>query len=73
MGSVLLILVLVIVGYFYWRNKTQKLTTDVAGDVNVGVLPALETGAINPLESAQSANPYDKANPFSEVKTNPFE
>jgi len=73
MVSVLLILVLVGGGYYYWKSKTQKSATDVAGDVSVGVLPAMDSGAINPLESAQSANPYDKANPFSSIKINPFE
>ncbi|MFA5773170.1 MAG: hypothetical protein WC908_00660 [Candidatus Paceibacterota bacterium] len=72
-GSVLLVLVLVGVGYYYWKSKTQKSATEVAGDVSVGVLPAMDSGAINPLESAQSANPYDKANPFSSIKINPFE
>lgn len=69
MGSVLLILVLAVGGYYYWKTKTQKSATDVS----VGVLPAIESGAINPMDSLQSANPYDEANPFSKVKTNPFE
>lgn len=73
MGSILLILVLVVGGVYYWKTKTQKSTTNVAGDVSVGVLPAINSGAVNPLESAQSANPYDKANPFSNIKVNPFE
>lgn len=73
MGSVLLILVLVVGGFYYVKSKTQKSATDVAVDVPVGVLPAIDSGAVNPLESAQSANPYDKANPFSSIKINPFE
>ncbi len=35
-----------------------------------GVLPSV--GA-NPLESKPDVNPADKANPFKNVKTNPFE
>ena len=60
---VLLILVLVGGGY-YWKTNMQK---------SAGVLPAIDTGATNPIEGAQSANPYDKTNPFSNIKVNPFE
>ena len=58
---VILVLVLLIFilagGVYFWKNKTQKKVTGVVG----------------PIESTQSANPYDKTNPFSNIKTNPFE
>ena len=55
--SVLLVLVLAGGGYYYWKTKMQKSAT----------------GAVNPTESTQGANPYDKTNPFSNIKVNPFE
>ncbi|MFA6355414.1 MAG: hypothetical protein WCW65_03245 [Candidatus Paceibacterota bacterium] len=79
--SVLLVLVL-IGGAYYWQVKRQKseaeqalkeVNTGVASEVSDGTLPALDGGAINPMDGAQSANPYEEANPFSKVKTNPFE
>lgn len=54
---VLLILVLVGGGYYYWTTKMQKSAT----------------GVVNPTESVQDANPYNKTNPFSNIKVNPFE
>jgi len=55
---VLLILVLVGSGYYFWKTKMQQKTA---------------TGVINQMESVQGANPYDKTNPFSDIKVNPFE
>ncbi len=52
-------------GYYYWKTQMQKSAADV--------LQAIDTGAVNPMESAQSANPYNKTNPFSNIKVNPFE
>lgn len=58
MTLVLVLLVLVLIGgVYYWKNKTKKPTT----------------GVINQTESVQSANPYDSTNPFSNIKVNPFE
>ena len=64
-------------GWFVWNNlnKSQAGTvSDVAEkiikDVTKGTLPSLET---NPLESKPDLNPADKANPFKDIKINPFE
>jgi len=57
---VLVLLILVLVGgsYYYWKTKTQKSTSSI----------------VNPaVESVQNANPYNKTNPFSNMKVNPFE
>lgn len=62
--SVVVFLVLAGGGYYYWTTQTQKSPADV--------LPGIDTGAVNPLQSAQSANPYEKTNPFSDIKVNPF-
>jgi len=58
---VLLILVLAGGGYYYWKiTNMQKSATDVVNPVN-------------PTESVRGVNPYDKTNPFSNIKVNPFE
>ena len=74
--SVVVVLALVGGGYYYWKTKIQEPAAEQAvKDIQetAGVLPAIDTGAVNPLESAQSANPYDKTNPFHNIKINPFE
>ncbi len=82
--SVVVFLVLVGGGYYYWKTQMQKSVgkqaveniqkteVGVAENVSKGVLPTIDTGAVNPMESAQSANPYSKTNPFSNMKVNPF-
>lgn len=61
---ILLILVLVGGGYYYWKTSMQpKPATDAVNSVNT----------TTPSESTQNANPYDKTNPFSNTKVNPFE
>lgn len=57
---VLLILVLVGGGYYWKITNMKKSATDVVNPVN-------------PTESVPGANPYDKTNPFSNIKVNPFE
>ncbi len=54
---VLLVLVLAGGGY-YWKTNMQKSKV---------------TSVITPTESVQKTNPYDKTNPFSNIKVNPFE
>lgn len=82
--AVLLVLILVGSGYYYKKAQApksaaeavaaiQETTASTTENVSRGVLPAINTGAVNPMESAQGANPYDKTNPFSEIKVNPFE
>ncbi|MDP3758728.1 MAG: hypothetical protein Q8Q86_03340 [Candidatus Daviesbacteria bacterium] len=77
--AVILIIALGVGGYFYWNKKSkienalnrasdalQKLTESVTK----GVLPSIQT---NPLENKPDINPADKANPFKNIKINPFE
>ncbi len=47
-------------------NAAEKITESATQ----GTLPAIET---NPLENKPDINPADKANPYKDVKTNPFE
>ena len=73
---------LAIGGYFFWSNwkksaSSENKAIENAGEAaekitegaTKGVLPSI--GA-NPLESKPDVNPVDKANPFKDIKTNPF-
>lgn len=60
----LLILVLVGGGYYFWKTRLQK---------PIDVSPVVDKGIVNPAEDTQGVNPYDKTNPFSNIKVNPFE
>ncbi len=86
--TILILFVLLVLagsGYYFWKTQTQKsvaeqaaedlqkTTVEVTEDVSKSVLPTIDTGAVNPLESAQGTNPYEKTNPFSKIKVNPFE
>jgi len=85
--TVVLLIGLGVGGYFYWSNwkksktppkPTEDQALENAGEIagaitenaTKGVLPSLGT---NPLESKPNVNPADKANPFTDIKTNPFE
>ena len=67
-------------GFFYWKSKTnaginalEKIgnTVDrITDSAAKGTLPSLQT---NPLENKPDLNPADKANPYKDIKTNPFE
>ena len=69
-------------GYYYWVTKNRadagaqavENATEAADKITdsavEGVLPSLQ---INPLENKPDINPADKANPYKDVKTNPFE
>jgi len=80
--AVILIIVLVIGGYFYLSKKAKenlgtKALEKIGGaaeklteDATKGVLPSIQT---NPLENKPDINPADKANPYKNIKINPFE
>ncbi len=80
MNKKLLIVVLVVVvlalalGGYYWKIKTQKSSAQRAADIstNIGnnVSPDVTTPAVTLPNT--DANPYNKTNPFSNLKTNPF-
>ena len=74
--AVLVLLVLSLAGGgYYWKTRMQKPVTpiDSAGETSETALPAIDTSIANPAENVQSADPYEKTNPFSNIKTNPFE
>lgn len=81
---VVLIIILGVAGYFYWKgaSKTpQEKALDSIGETSdildrtatQGVLPSINTDDANPLKDNPDVNPVNKANPFINIKTNPFE
>ncbi len=83
--TVVLLIGLGIVGYFYWqKSKAPELTPEeqaleqageAAGKITEsatqGTLPSLDVNK-NPLEKAPDINPVGQSNPFKDIKTNPF-
>lgn len=79
-AAVVLIIGLAVGGYFLWKNSisSDNKALDNAGEAadkitksaTQGVLPSIGT---NPLESKPDVNPADKANPFKNIITNPFQ
>lgn len=69
-----LIIILGIASYFYWNHQEKESPNYTAEDITdnalKGVLPSFGT---NPLENKPDVNPADKANPFKDIRTNPFE
>jgi hypothetical protein len=83
--AVVLLIGLVMGGYFSWKKwqeskalapetkaleKAGEAAEKITESATKGVLPSIGT---NPLESKPDLNPADKANPFKNIKTNPFE
>jgi len=80
--SILIIIVLGAGGYLYLNSrkksgagakapqKAGEAAEAILDSALKGVLPSLET---NPLENKPDINPADKANPYKNIKTNPFE
>ena len=80
--AVILIIALGVGGYFYWSKKNKadtgakalenigEATEKITESAMKGVLPSLQT---NPLENKPDINPANKANPYKNIKTNPFE
>ena len=81
---VLVVVVLALIGgsYYYWKIKTQKSATqqaaediqktaaNISASIGNNVSPNVTTPIVNLPNT--NANPYDKTNPFSNLKTNPF-
>ncbi|MEK7657591.1 MAG: hypothetical protein AAB366_00095 [Patescibacteria group bacterium] len=83
--AIVALIVLSIAGYFYWQKfKAPKLTPEEQAIGEAGeaaekitesaaksALPSLDINK-NPLEEAPDINPASQANPFKDIKTNPF-
>ncbi len=77
------ILILIGGGYYFWKTKIQKssaqqatediqkITASVSAGIGNNISPDVATPAVK-LPSVD-ANPYSKTNPFSNLKTNPFQ
>lgn len=81
MKKIFVIIVVVVVvgvlGYGFLKGWFTKSGTEGEGSrtgdlPDVGGLPAIETPP-NPLENVPDINPVEKTNPFTDIKTNPFE
>mgnify|MGYP001585176261 CR=1 FL=1 len=79
---IVLIVVLVLIGgggYYYWKIKAQKLAEQqraedaqkITDSIGNNVSPDVATPTVNLPNT--NANPYNKTNPFSDLKTNPFQ
>lgn len=70
----IIIVAVAIGGYMYWKRSVAPVeqAPDLTGGTVEEVLPELNTSA-NPYENVSETNPVEKANPFTDVKTNPFE
>jgi len=82
-GIILILIIGLAVGGYIWWNKEKKIRAErealekaeeaaktVTESATKGTLPSLGT---NPLENKPDINPADKANPFKNIKINPFE
>jgi flagellar basal body-associated protein FliL len=83
--SVLVLLILGLAGYYLWFYKKsapsaataeqavtdmQKTVESINQNVTEGVFG---TTTANPMENVPNVNPYKNTNPFSDMKTNPFQ
>ena len=80
---IIVVLVLALGGYYYWKIKMQKsaaqqaaedlqkTTASVSTDIGNSVSPDVTTPSVNPINT--DPNPYNKTNPFSDLKVNPFQ
>ena len=80
---VVVVLALVTGGVYYWKVKSQELAAQqaaediqkikdgVSSDVGNNVSPDLTVPTVAVPET--NANPYKETNPFSDLKTNPFQ
>jgi len=72
---VVALIAVIALGYFYWaakRSSVQAPVGDVTQSATQGTIPSIGD-ATNPLGNRPDLNPADKANPFTSVKTNPFQ
>lgn len=84
---IVILLVGVLGGYFIWQywlapEATETSETKAVEEIAAGVEKAVESATSaalpsinpqsNPLENAPNVNPMERANPFKEIKTNPF-
>lgn len=82
---VLVVIGAIILGYFYYQSRqdgkdaetniltrASSATEDLSAKSSKGVLPSINPQS-NPVEAEPDINPVSKTNPFSNIKTNPFQ
>mgnify|MGYP001558595751 CR=1 FL=1 len=79
-----IIIILSLSGFFIWKKFYQKSPTEktiekagetaeiITESATQGILPSINSTA-NPYDNVSETNPVEKANPFKNIKTNPFE
>lgn len=73
--AAVVIVALGIGGYVYWKKSSvvpASQAPDLSGSTVEEVLPVVDVSA-NPYETVSETNPVEKTNPFTDIKTNPFE
>lgn len=77
-ASAAALLILSGVGYWYWQSGKVE-PEQPAAKVEEEIIPETVNeeitlpDSIKPLESKPDINPADQANPYKNIKTNPFE
>ena len=66
---ILAILGLVMGGYYWYMQSKKSGTIQIIEIANEAAFPTIST---NPLDNNPNINPADQANPFTNIKTNPF-
>lgn len=78
-GSVLVILALIGGGYYYWKTKMQTPPKSATEQAAADIQKAAESVTsdigknVSPDVTTPTANPYKNTNPYSNLKTNPFQ
>lgn len=67
-----IVIIGIVIGYYYMKKTTVPATYDLQTAAVQGVLPSIGEAA-NPLTNKPDINPTSKTNPFTSVKTNPFQ
>lgn len=71
---ILAVVAVLIVGvWFAFLRQSPPSTEQPSVDYSAPVVPSYTTPSANPYETAPEVNPVEKTNPFSDLKTNPFE
>lgn len=70
-AGILVALLVIGAGFWYWQKRKSKAPVIPSGGTIESLIEKITPP--NPLEKLPDTNPVDKANPFKDLKTNPFE
>ena len=82
-AAAILLIAAAAAGYRFYRSYKAAMDAgaieragNIAGDLSKqaggGTLPSIDPRS-NPMENAPDTNPVSRTNPFTDIKTNPFE